>query len=225
MSKQSTTDDSFTEPTYLKNATTKRTLKFFVDIVVIILIGLLIAALFKAFVVRSFYIPSESMMPTLNVNDRVLVEQIGAKTGNINNGDIIVFKDNQGWMGSKVKREPSIVEKMSSMVSFNEKADDEYLVKRVIGNSGDHVVCCTDLGQLKVNGKILKEPYINGSVGSVQSFDVTVPKDSVWVMGDNRINSADSRVHQNVNGGFIPYSDIVGRVFVTMYPYNSFEWH
>ena len=103
---------------------------------------------------------------------------------------------------------------------------EQTLVKRVIGLGGDHVTCCTADGKLQVNGVTITEPYIanNGAASSI-TFDVTVPEGSLWVMGDNRSNSADSRYHMgNGQTPYVPESAVVGRAFAVIWPSNRLSW-
>jgi signal peptidase I len=99
----------------------------------------------------------------------------------------------------------------------------QYLVKRVIGVAGDHVVCCSKDGKLTINGKTTDEPYIyKGNKPSELDFNVTVPEGKIWVMGDHRGSSADSRYHQDdVNHGFVPVSKVTGRVYGIIWPLKN----
>lgn len=105
---------------------------------------------------------------------------------------------------------------------------DDHLVKRVIGLPGDHVRCCNALGQMEVNGVPLTEPYIRvpaGRPASGEPFDVTVPAGELWVMGDNRYESADSRAHQGLpSKGFVPEREVVGRAVVVSWPLQRWSW-
>lgn len=152
--------------------------------------AVLIAVLLRTFVVQTFYIPSESMVPTLQKNDRVVVNKLSYKLHDVNRGDIVVFTT------------PPLV---------NPEFKD--LVKRVIGLPGDKVQ--GKKGKLYVNGKQQDESYLAPDEdGITDAFGpIEVPEDTVWVMGDNRRNSEDSRVF-----GPIPQSTIVGRVFVRIWP-------
>jgi len=114
-------------------------------------------------------------------------------------------------------------------VGLGASDSDQHLVKRLIGLPGDHISCCNALGQMSVNGVPLKEPYVLLPAGvqavSEKSFDVTVPEGTVWVMGDNRYNSADSRYHMDDPGkGFVPLSDVVGKAFVISWPASHWSW-
>lgn len=180
--------------------------------------------LVKTFFLRSFYIPSESMKPTLEVNDNILVNRLQPNIIPIQQGDIIVFKDTQNWMDlPPITKTPTLLETISSFIMLSEPADNKYLIKRVIGLPGQTVACCDADGKITVNGKPLNEKYLpKDTLPSEIEFSVKVPQDSVWVMGDNRSNSSDSRYHQNVNGGFINYNDIIGRAFVRTLPFSNF---
>jgi len=170
--------------------------KFLRDLVIIVVAALLASFLVKAYLVRSFYIPSASMENTLLVGDRVLVNELVPGVVPVQRGDVVVFQDPGGWLG------PGL-------------GDD--LIKRVIGLPGDTVSCCDTLGRLSVNGHPVDESYVVLQPGSdrvsLQDFSVTVPKGQLWVMGDNRYDSADSRAH-----GTVPVSDVVGRAFLTTWP-------
>lgn len=170
--------------------------RFLRELAIIVVAALLVSFLVKAFLVRSFVIPSGSMETTLLIGDRVLVNELVPRAVPLQRGDVIVFRDPGGWL------EPGM-------------GDD--LIKRVIGLPGDHVSCCDAEGHLSVNGHAVDEPYAQLSPGSdrvaADDFDVTVPAGQLWVMGDNRPISADSRYH-----GFVPQSDVVGRAFVRMWP-------
>ncbi|WP_413602847.1 signal peptidase I [Curtobacterium sp. Curtsp57] len=175
--------------------------KFLRDLVIIVVAALLASFLVKAYLVRSFYIPSASMENTLLVGDRVLVNELVPKAVGLQRGDVVVFQDPGGWLGPGM-------------------GDD--LIKRVIGLPGDTVSCCDADGRLQVNGHAVDEPYVVLQSGSNrvsgQDFTEKVPAGQIWVMGDNRYDSADSRVH-----GTVPESDVVGRAFVITWPANRWS--
>ncbi|MFV0435538.1 MAG: signal peptidase I [Leucobacter sp.] len=205
-------------------------LGFLRDLVVIVVVAFLISFLLKTFLVRSFYIPSESMENTFQVNDRILVNQLVPNPVGVQRGDIVVFKDPGGWLNARATDPPRGFEKLLQTVGLAADTSNEYVVKRVIGIGGDHVACCDANGRVTVNGVPLDEPYIvvpeeyDGRASAID-FDVTVPKDSVWVMGDNRYQSKDSRYNQEQPGkGFVPESEIVGRAFLLNWPLNRFTW-
>ncbi|MBB2974626.1 signal peptidase I [Microbacterium endophyticum] len=207
-------------------------LRFLRDVLIIILIAVLVSFLVKTFLVRSFYIPSKSMESTLVVNDRILVDEITPMFGAYERGDVVVFRDPGGWLPTSVEQQQSPLAQagdwMLSLVGLSASDSDDHLIKRVIGLPGDHVVCCNDLGQITVNGVAIDESsYIQvpdpGAAASAVDFDVVVPDDSLWVLGDNRYRSKDSRYNQDQPGrGFVPISNVVGRAFWITWPFDRF---
>jgi len=180
----------------------------------------------KTFLVQAFYIPSGSMENTLQVGDRVSVNRLGTITGNgIQRGDVVVFHDSAGWLGSDNTTKDSgaihLFKTLLTDVGVLPNSSKKFLIKRVIGMPGDHVVCCTTRGNLTVNGHELDESsYIYaGNKPSEVVFDVKVPLDRIWVMGDHRGNSGDSRFHRDdQNNGFVPINEVVGRAFFLLWP-------
>ena len=204
-------------------------LGFLRDLVVILLVAFLVSFLLKTFLVRSFYIPSESMEHTLQVDDRILVNQLVPDLVDVQRGDVVVFKDPGGWLYPRSAMPPRGFEKVMQAVGLAADTSHEYVVKRVIGIGGDRVQCCDAAGRVMVNGVPLDEPYIVVPPGedraSAIDFDVTVPEGSVWVMGDNRYASKDSRYNQDQPGkGFVPEEEIVGRAFLLNWPLSRFAW-
>jgi signal peptidase I len=207
-------------------------LTFLRDVIVIVVVAVLVSVLIKSFVVRSFYIPSESMENTLLVDDKILVDELTPKFGGYHRGDVIVFKDPGGWLDGSSVPEPTgiagAVDWVLSAVGISASDSDEHLVKRLIGMPGDHITCCNEIGQLMINGAGIDESdYLRlpegSSLASKIDFDVVVPEGTVWVMGDNRNNSRDSRYHNDQpGGGFVPIDDIVGRVALRTWPLNTF---
>ena len=156
----------------------------------LVVLALIIALLIKTFLFQAFFIPSESMVPTLKVHDRVLVNKLSYKLHAVHRDDIVVFK-------APPDSDPGI--------------DD--LVKRVIGLPGETV--SAHGGHVYINGVELKEPYLPKGTTTTDFAPVKIPANSYWVMGDNRGNSKDSRVF-----GTITKSKIVGRVFVRIWPFT-----
>lgn len=204
------------------------------DLVIIFVIALLASVLIKTFLVRSFYIPSGSMENTLQVDDRILVNQLEPNLIPITRGDVVVFKDPGGWLMPTVEQPKNPLAAAVDWVleGVGLAADDanDHLIKRVIGLPGDHVVCCNALGQMEVNDIPLDEnSYLKLPDGvsavSQEPFDITVPADSLWVMGDNRYNSADSRFNQDKPGkGFVPEANVVGRAVLVTWPIDHWGW-
>ena len=197
---------------------------FWRDLVVIVVAALALTILLKAFVVQVFSIPSGSMENTLLPGDRILVSKIVYRFRPIDRGDIVVFSGAGSW--DPVTPSPSnplvrIWDDAVSLVGIAGPQTD--YVKRVIGISGDHVVCCNAAGQVTVNGVPLSEPsYIfPGAAPSEMRFNITVPAGRLWVMGDDRSDSDDSRYRQADPGnGTIPESAVVGRAFLIIWPFS-----
>ncbi|MFF1635226.1 signal peptidase I [Leifsonia sp. NPDC058248] len=204
------------------------------DTVVVFVVAVLASMAIKGFVIRSFYIPSASMNGTLQVNDRVVVNQLEPRLVQVSRGDVIVFSDPGAWLPRKVDDSgrnalEGALHWVGVETGLVPPDSDQYLIKRVIGLPGDRVKCCNAVGQISVNGSALKEPYLQLPPGETAAsgvrFDVTVPEESVWVMGDNRFASADSRAHaQTPSKGFVPYPNIVGRAFAITWPLARISW-
>jgi signal peptidase I len=184
-------------------------------------LALVLAIALKAFVVQAFYIPSASMNDTLVRNDRILVQKVSSWVGRgPHRGDVVVFADPGGWLNAQESQPPgSVVARGLEKVGLYPTGG--HLVKRVIGVGGDEVRCCDRQGRMSVNGVPLNErSYLKPGVQpSTISFDVKVQHGYVWVQGDNRSNSADSRVHLgDPGGGQVPVDDVVGKVFAVVWP-------
>lgn len=187
----------------------------------VILYALVIAFLVKTFLLRGFYIPSGSMEQTLQVNDRVFINVAGSYFSEPKRGDVIVFKDSQGWIPSTQKISNPLKDGLS-FVGILPDTSSNFLVKRVIGTPGD-VVESEGNGKIKVNGVEITEPYLYpGNPPSEVPFKVTVPAGKYFVMGDHRSNSADSRYHISDGTAFISKDDVQGNVFVVAWPLNHF---
>ena len=203
---------------------------FLIDLVVIVGSALVLSLLIKTFLLRSFFVPSGSMLETLQIDDRILVNELVPNLIPVERGDVVVFKDPGGWLGtiSTEPQDPIAAVSDWFLSSFGLTAPDssQHLVKRVIGVGGDHVVCCDVDGKLTINGKAINEPYIAKDVKpSEKTFDVVVPEGSFWVMGDNRPNSEDSRFHGDLpSKGFVGKQFIVGRAFIITWPVEHWIW-
>ncbi len=201
----------------------RRKRSFLIEFPILVAIALLLAVLIKTFAIQAFWIPSGSMENTLEINDRVLVNKIVYHTRSIHRGDIVVFNGDGSWDPGKVPVQGNIFQQFASgfasMFGFGHPGD--ILIKRVIGIPGDRVACCDAQGRVTVNGVPLNEgSYLYpGSAPSLIRFDITVPPGRLWVMGDNRFYSDDSRDHQgDPGGGTIPESAVIGRAFVIIWP-------
>ncbi|MFD7645392.1 signal peptidase I [Kitasatospora sp. NPDC059795] len=203
---------------------------FLRELPVIVLVALVIAVVLKTFLVQVFVIPSGSMEPTLQVGDRVLVDKLTPWFGSEpERGEVVVFKDPGGWLENDRTSSPdgSVLHRAKSVfsaVGLLPSDDERDLIKRVIGVAGDTVECCDAQGRLSVNGTPVDEPYIApGNVPSRITFKVTVPQGRIWVMGDHRDLSADSRYHMgNPGSGTVPVGNVVGRAFVVAWPLSHF---
>lgn len=203
---------------------------FLFEILSVIGFALVLSLLIKAFIIRSFYIPSESMQDTLLVNDRIVVSEFYPNLIPLERGDIVVFKDPGGWL-SAIDDEPrpwleGAWDWFLGAFGITAPDSDQHLVKRLIGLPGDHVVCCDAENRITINDVPISETYvISGANASDMTFDVKVPADSYWVMGDNRPNSADSRFHMTLpSKGFVGKEFVVGKAFVLSWPFERFKW-
>lgn len=206
---------------------------FLRDVVVIFAIAIVVSFVVKTFLVRSFFIPSASMQQTLQIDDRVIVNELVPNLVPLEHGDVVVFRDPGGWLLARpVAATPPVqagVEWMLSLFGLASPDSNDHLIKRVIGLPGDTVSCCSPDGKIIVNGKPVTEPYLSLPPGetkaSALSFNVTVPAGSIFVMGDNRYNSKDSRYNTDKpGGGFVSVSDVVGRAFVVSWPMSHWAW-
>jgi signal peptidase I len=197
------------------------------DVPVTILIAIGVVLLITTFLVKPFSIPSGSMENTLGIGNRVLVNRLVYRSRPIERGDIIVFDGTDSFVpaGDVPQRNPLTASIAWVGQSFGLVAPDSTdFIKRVIGVGGDRVQCCDAQGRITVNGIPLNETsYLYpGDAPSMQTFDVVVPEGSLWVMGDHRSDSADSRSHMgDPGGGFVPESRVVGRAMVVLWPLTS----
>jgi signal peptidase I len=184
-----------------------------------IALALLLVAVLRNFIVQSFYVPSGSMIPTLEISDRVVVSKLGS---DVKRGDIVVFDGTDTFGGGADTRWSGTFGKVASAVAgvFGINPGEKDYVKRVIGVGGDRVVCCDQGGLLTINGKAVNEPYlVEGMSPSETPFDVIVPAGKLFMMGDNRSNSADSRAHLgDPGGGMVPVEDVIGSPVLRYWP-------
>ncbi|MBZ5733169.1 signal peptidase I [Nocardioides sp. TRM66260-LWL] len=211
--------------------------------ILLLVIAVGLAVVLKAFFVQAFYIPSESMEPGLVKNDRILVQKVSYWTGSPQRGDVIVFKDPGDWLTAAEQAGPtSLLGRALTKIGLYPAGG--HLVKRVIGVPGDTIHCCDKQGRLQINGKSVDEQgYARVSPGSCYGPMISdcstnawtagpVPPGHVFVMGDNRQNSADSTVHLCQKGEtdcvpgdeYVPDDLIVGKVFVLLWPLDRFTF-
>jgi signal peptidase I len=185
---------------------------FWRELPILLGVAILVAVLVRAFVLQTFFIPSPSMEHTLDIDDRVLVNKLVYNFRSPERGEILVFRAPAEWSGNP---------------------DGEDFIKRVIGVGGDRVVCCDEQERLVINGQPLDEPYIYSQDGirdpaADEDFDVTIPADRLWVMGDHRSASGDSLEHwqrsQDLDIATIPEDAVVGRAFTVFWPVDRAKW-
>ncbi|MDO4791238.1 MAG: signal peptidase I [Buchananella hordeovulneris] len=195
------------------------------EIVFLAVVSLVLAVSLKSFVTQAFEIPTGSMISTIQPGDRVMARRFNIGPDGVKRGDIVVFKDSQGWLGDITAPRNWFTRFMAGVGLIPEV--DEHLAKRIIALSGDHVMCCSPNGKLMVNGVEIDEPYLDpGTAPSLTYFDLVVPEGHMWVMGDNRARSGDSRAHMDSpTNGAVPLSDVEGIVYATFWPLNRFAWH
>jgi signal peptidase I len=200
------------------------------ELPILVVVALVVSLFIKTFVVQFFYIPSGSMENTLQIKDRVAVNKVPFISRSINRGDVVVFRDPDDWLPEIVDYDTNkyVSKAKSALVAVGvlPNPTKQYLVKRVVGVAGDHIVCCTKAGNLTINDVEVTEPYIYaGNKPSEMKFDVTVPEGKLWVMGDHRGASADSRYHQeDINKGFVPVSRVTGRVVAVIWPFKNITY-
>jgi signal peptidase I len=193
---------------------TKPRSSFWRELPILLGVAVIVALLVRAFVLQTFFIPSESMENTLVIDDRVLVNKLVYDFRDPRRGEVIVF---------------------TSPVEWRTDSNEKDFIKRVIGVPGDHVVCCDSRGRLTVNGKALDEPYLyrdpagRPDPASEHTFDIVVPPDRLWLMGDHRARSGDSSAeysqhNQDLIEATIPIDSVIGRAFVLFWPVGRWDW-
>jgi signal peptidase I len=200
----------------------RRKRSFWKELPILVAVALILAVVIKTFALQAFFIPSASMENTLDVNDRILINKLVYDFRGIHRGDIVVFDGDGSWDPGTVPSTNPLSEFFSnfaSMFGFGHPGD--IYVKRVIGLPGDHVACCNAQGRITVNGVPLNESsYLYpGDVPSQSRFNIVVPPGQLWVMGDHRSVSSDSRDHLgDPGGGTVPENAVLGRAFIIIWP-------
>lgn len=203
----------------------RRSMPLWLETVLLLAVALLVSALVKTFLAQMFFVPSGSMRPQLADDDRILVEKVSYwGDRHVERGDVVVFADpGDRWLGAAIAQ-PTPTQQLLARIGLYPTGG--HLVKRVIGVGGDRVRCCDRQGRVRVNGVPLDErDYLAGNAEpSARRFRVEVPKGRIWVMGDNRPDSEDSRFHQDLPGrGTVPESAVVGKVWGIVWPLDRFE--
>lgn len=174
------------------------------EVAIVVVLALVLSVLAKTFLIQSFFIPSDSMNNTLIRDDRVVVSKLTPRLFDLARGDVVVFEDPGQWLAGtpQLPQDDGLGQRVKNAftwVGILPSQEDNHLIKRVIGLPGDHVACCSANGKLMINGQEITETYLfPGDEPSSSPFDITVPDGGVWVMGDHRSNSADSR-YNDVN--------------------------
>ena len=228
------------EPEPKTGRSKRKQLPLWQETILLLGVALVLAIVIKTFFVQAFYIPSESMEPGLILNDRILIQKVSYwGDGEPERGDVVVFKDPGGWLPPIDSAGPTNpVAKVMAKVGLYPTGG--HLVKRVIGVAGDTIKCCDDKGRISVNGQPLNEKEyarLGGAdcygpmVGNCNWSVGPVPDGHIFVMGDNRNNSADSTVHMCLKtdtdctkNPYIPTDDVVGKVFVLLWPSDRFNF-
>lgn len=189
------------------------------EILIIVAVAIVVSFVIRTFFFRAFLIPSGSMENTLLINDRIFVNLIVDSQDQLDRGDVVVFEDHQGWL-PPAESDPNPLLQALEFVGLYPSSSEQHLVKRIIGMPGDHVTVDPESRQLVVNGTTIDESYLHPEAnGSDIDFDVTVPEGQMWVMGDHRNASGDSRAHMDgPNDGFVNIDDVVGRAEVIAWP-------
>jgi signal peptidase I len=203
-------------------STQRRRIPGWLELILLLAAALALSVVVKSFLVQMFFVPSESMEPLFVTDDRILVQKISYWNGDVERGDVVVFEDPGGWLGPGPELNPA--QKALSTIGLYPTGG--HLVKRVIAVGGDEVACCDARGRVTVNGVPLEESsYIkNGVRPSEREFRMTVPEGRLWVMGDNRPNSEDSRYHRDLRGrGTIPVERVVGKVWAIVWPLSHLD--
>lgn len=203
------------------------------ELPLLLVVAFCVAVLIRSFLLQAFYIPSSSMEQTLLVGDRVLVNKILYDLRSPERGEVVVFRGTDRWAPENFGDEPGgmldrIGDTLGDLVGVSSPGEKDF-IKRVIGLPGDRVACCDDQGRVTVNGVGIDEPYINANssldipptvhvCGSRRFAEVLVPADHLFVMGDNRAVSQDSRCQ-----GTVPIENVIGRAFLIVWPGSRWD--
>lgn len=209
-------------------ATNRRRTPWFVELVIIIVVALAVSAFIRAFVAQAFFIPSGSMEQTLQEDDWIVVSKLSTTFGAVDRGEVVVFSDPGTWLPD-VQTSSNPVRKALEFVGVAPDTAEGDLVKRVIGVGGDTVACCNPKGQVTVNGTPIVEDYLypgntpgDAPQGCSGEFKVSVPAGYLFVMGDHRAVSEDSRCHDGMEK-FVPEDNLQGRTVAVIWPFSNWS--
>lgn len=202
----------------------RATLRGLRELGIVAVTALVLSVTLRTLFFQLFYVPSESMLNTLQVGDKIVASKITKTLQGVHRGDVVVFHDPGGWLGEPVQETGlrGAVNKVLTAIGFLPSNSGEDLVKRVVAVAGDKVSCCSPGGNISVNGVELKEDAYALGPSSQVEFEITVPEDSVFVLGDNRANSRDSRFHLDENSGAVPLREVRGVVVLKLFPFAHF---
>jgi signal peptidase I len=212
--------DGEVAPTRVVRTEARENRKFWRELPVLVVVALVVAIIIKTFLVQAFYIPSESMEPTLRDGDRVLVCRFCYRIGDIHRGDIVVFSDPAPAPDGR-----SVVSAVFHWLGEGvgvARPENEDFIKRVIGLPGDVVEI--ERGTVLVNGEALDEPYLDSEKDTRTFAKITVPDGMLFVLGDNRAHSGDSRFQPPTGVGYVPVDKVIGKAFVIVWPPGRWGW-
>jgi signal peptidase I len=195
--------------------------RFWRELPVLVIAALVIAILIKTFLVQAFFIPSISMSPTLERGDRILVCRICVRMRGVQRGDVIVFSDPQPALEPDRGIVGGVLHRLGEGIGVAQPQNEDF-VKRVVGLPGDVVEI--QRGQLFVNEQRVDEPYLNAQKDTSSFGPVTVADGMLFVLGDNRAHSGDSRFPRPTGVGAVPENDVIGTVFAVIYPPRRWGW-
>jgi signal peptidase I len=189
--------------------------------VLVLVVAVAVAAVLRAVVVQTFEVTSASMESTLIRGDRVVVEKISHRIADLRRGDVVVFDGAGTYVPSRDPQQAEGIRRMAATFGLGDAVGDIF-VKRIIGLPGDRVTCCSVDGRLLLNGEPISEPYVReGDVPSASAFDVVLPPGRLWLMGDHRSQSSDSRAHLGEpGGGMVPIGKVIGRARLIVWPFE-----
>jgi len=201
------------------------------EVAIVVVAAIVLSFLLKTFLLQSFTIPSRSMVPTLLEGDRVIVTKLAPGPFQLHRGDVVVFKDPGGWVQDHQPVAPrtglsKVVNDVLREIGLAPASSTEYLIKRLIGLPGDEVACIGPGAPLTVNGVALQETYLAPETSACTvAFEVVVPPEALWVMGDNRGSSSDSRAHMDdpALGGAVSQAQVVGVAQIRSWPMNRWS--
>lgn len=194
------------------------------EVGIIAVTALVLSITLRTFFFQLFYVPSESMLNTLQVGDKIVASKIHKTFSGVQRGDVVVFHDPGDWLGEPFPETGwrGNINRFLTTIGFLPSNSGEDLVKRVVAIAGDRVQCCSPGGLLTINGVEVDESGYTLGPTTQMEFDITVPADSVFVLGDNRPNSRDSRFHIEANSGAVPLSEVRGIVVLKLLPWERF---